>query len=198
MGRENGWKRSRRKRSKERRSLMRKNSGLSAGFALLALLVSGCGYTAGTLLPPHLKTVHIPLFKENFAVPGESGDIRRFEPILPGVGSDVTQEVVARFFLEGSLQIVDREDADAILSGEVIGFRRTPLSYTSDDEVREYRVTILVNVTFRDLKKDEIVWEVKNFAGEATYLATESEDEAVKEAVEDLARRLVNRAVEVW
>jgi hypothetical protein len=177
---------------------MPRKTDLFTGLILGSFLAAGCGYSAGTLLPAHLKTVYIPPFKENFRAPAEDGRGREYELFYPGLSADVTREVIARFFSDGTLQVVDREDADSVLEGEVVGFRRNPLSYTDADEVREYRVTVVANVVFRDLKRGRIVWEEKGFTGEDTYLAGESEEASVKVAVRDLARRVVNGVMETW
>ncbi len=172
---------------------------LRAAAVVSALLAAGCGYSTRSLLPAHLKTIYVPIFKENFEFPHQAGGTQRFDPILPGVGADVTKEVIHRFFIDGRLRVANDENGDAVLFGEVVGFRRTPLSYTDADEVKEYRVTILVNAIFRDRRENRVLWEVKNFAGEATYLTQSgNEDDAVKTAVTDLARRLVNQAIEQW
>ena len=42
---------------------MRRSRAAGLGALLLGLLAGGCGYTVGGNLPPHVKTVAVPIFK---------------------------------------------------------------------------------------------------------------------------------------
>ena len=52
------------------------------------------------------------------------------------------------------------------------------------------------------IRTGKIIWKEKEFSGEATYRTTGSlaatESASVKDAVSDLARRIVERTVEGW
>ena len=92
--------------------------------------------------------------------------------------------------------------ADLALKGELVEFRRDALRYTNNDEVDEYRINIVVNLSLWDKKNDKLSWEEKNFTGSATYFVTgaqaKSEEQAVQDAIKDLSRRIVERVVEQW
>ena len=99
--------------------------------------------------------------------------------------------------------------ADLVLKGELIEYRKDPLSYTVDNnDVTEYRINIYVNLSLWDKKENKLVWEEKNFNGNYSFFTSfastnvsrgnMSEDSAVTNAIEDLARRIVERTVEQW
>ncbi|MFA5350872.1 MAG: LPS assembly lipoprotein LptE, partial [Candidatus Omnitrophota bacterium] len=95
-----------------------------------------------------------------------------------------------------------------VLKGELVEYRKDPLSYTSNTEdVTEYRINIYVNLSLWDKKENKLVWEEKNFNGNYSYFTNLdanssnikiSEGTAVNNAIEDLARRIVERTVEQW
>ncbi len=119
--------------------------------------------------------------------------------------SDVTRAVINKYLFDGNLRPVKSENADLILKGELTEFRRDPLRYTNNDEVEEYRINIRVNLNLWNTKENILVWQENNFTGDFTYFTSfskagipKSDDQAVTDAVADLARRIVERTVEEW
>jgi hypothetical protein len=57
-------------------------------------------------------------------------------------------------------------------------------------------------VAFHDLRTNALLWEEERLTGDTTYFAiganAESESQALARAVQDLARRIVERTVESW
>ncbi len=170
--------------------------------SLLAIFLTGCGYTTGSLLPSHIQTIYVKPFSNEIDITGEVTDIERYKVYKPTLEIDVTNAVVDRFLYDGALRVVDEEDADVILSGAIISFRREALRYTEDDEVEEYRLRIFARVTFEDKGKG-VLWEENMSNREANTYFTQgaqakSEEEALDDTIEDIAKRIVNRTVEVW
>jgi len=168
---------------------------------LLLLCVSlslSCGYTTSSMLPSNFKVIHIESFKNriNFAS-GSRRDI-----YLPLMEVDVQNAIVDRFQVDGNLEIGEEEDADLILSGELIRYHRGGLRYTDDDDVEEYKVWVTVAIKMFDVRTQTVLWSESGFAGDATYFETGSqattEESAIVEAIEDLARRVVERTIEDW
>ena len=87
------------------------------------------------------------------------------------------------------------------MEGELISFRRDALRYDASQQVEEWRLSIVVNVRFFD-GQNLLVWEELGFTGDTTYIAqgtgAESESTALTRALNDLARRIVERTVENW
>lgn len=160
--------------------------------------IAGCGYTTSSALPPRLKTVYVQPFKNSLDY-GTTGDRNVYFPLLE---VKVHSAVIDRFLFDGNLRIVESEDADLILKGELVEYRRNALRYTDDDDVEEYRVQIITKLKLIDVANDEPMWAYDRFVGEATYFLSgaqaATEDSAVEEAAVDLARRIVETTIENW
>lgn len=175
-----------------------------AAFVLaIALAAYGCGYsTKGGLLPSHLKGIYIEPFLNKIDITAEVSERSRYRLYRPHLETDITNEVRKRFIYDGSLKVVSRDKADCVLKGGLVSYQRSPLRYASDDSVEEYRVEIAVELAFEDLHNEKSGWKESSFIGYDTYFATgaqvSTESSSLTSAVEDLARRIVERAVEIW
>lgn len=174
--------------------------------SLLSVLIfiAGCGYTTGSLLPVHLKTIYVEPFRNKIELTDEmSVDQYRFRSYSPHMETDISKEVIDRFINDGNLKVAEEERADIVLTGELIDYLRQPVRYGDDNEtVVEYRVSIVCSVKARDIRKDVLLWQDSRVIGDSTYnisgtYAT-SESSAISSAVSDLARRILNRTIEGW
>ena len=127
----------------------------------------------------------------------------RFRTYAPHLETDITKAVIDRFINDGHLQVVKQNEADVILSGELIDYLRQPVRYGADNEtVEEYRINIVCSVRFKEIKNDALKWQEPRLIGDSSYSLTgtyaSSESSAISSAVTDLARRIVNRTIEGW
>ena len=171
-------------------------------FFLLIIFISGCGYTMRTLLPAKYKNIHISHFKNKTAITEETRDQERLRVYYPLLEIKITNSVINRFIFDGNLKVTRSQNADLILSGELISYSRDPLRYDNDRNVEEYRLNIAVNLSLQDAETGEILWEETNFVGDTTYDRTGanavSESTAIEDAITDLVRRIVERTIENW
>lgn len=174
---------------------------------LLVIGLAGCGYTTRSMISEKFKTIYIAPFVNKIDITAEADAASKYKVYKPMLETDITRAVVSKFLFDGNLRPVKSESADLTLKGEVMEFRRDPLRYTDSDEVEEYRINLVVNITLWDNKENKLVWEEKNFTGDFTYFTAYStmqavtkktDDQAVPDAIADLARRIVERAVEEW
>jgi len=78
------------------------------------LLLSGCGFYSFTgSLPPHIKTISIPVFVNETA---------EF-----GVAEDITDGVTAVFIEENILKVVDTENAHSVVRGTIKKLTTNPI-----------------------------------------------------------------------
>jgi Lipopolysaccharide-assembly len=159
--------------------------------ALLALAVAsgGCGYTIGNRLPPHIKTVAVPIFKN-----------RTTEPRVEAV---ITRAVVEAFSTNGQLRVVQPEEADAILEGELTGYTVQGVAFNSKINVQQYRLVVTLSVRFQDVRRRTILFqggisERADFAVQGTVAETITleKDTAVRGAAVDIGRAVVSRVVQ--
>jgi len=160
--------------------------------------ITGCGYTTSSTLPRSIKTIHVEAFANDITFTTEQGR----NVYLPLLEVDARNAVIDRYLFDGNLKIAEPEEADLILKGQLKNYSRSGLRFTDDDDVQEYRVTITVDFELWNTKYEEVSWHEPNFSGEAEYFVTgsqaTSETDAIKEAINDLARRIVERTIEDW
>ena len=165
---------------------------VSTCLAALALLCGSCAYTTSTaMLPAHLKTIAIPVFENATA-----------EHTLE---QDVTQAVIERFVRDNHLKVVDERSANAVLRGKIAGYRNTVFGFSATTQAQEYRVTITVSVTLKDVVKNREMWKDENLTKTVNYFVVDvpgqtakTELDGRKEAIQKIADEILSRSVEGW
>ena len=164
-----------------------------AAIAAVGLVVcSGCGYTASpALLPQHLKSVAIPVF-ENGTPEAQ-------------LEQEITTAVIERFVRDNHLRIVDEKSANAVIRGKVTQYKNSAFGFTANTtNANEFRVTIGVQVTFKDLVKnrelwsDELVKSVQYYVQNVPGQEAKTELDGRKDAILKIADEILSRSVEGW
>ncbi|MDP3732749.1 MAG: LPS assembly lipoprotein LptE [Candidatus Omnitrophota bacterium] len=178
---------------------------LSTLYSLLSTFLVGCGYTTRSIISNKFHTIYITPFVNKVDITRETDAAYKYRIYRPMLETDITKKVTNKYLFDGNLRPVKTDSADLLLKGELVEFRRDPLRYTDNDEVEEYRINIVVNISLWDKKENVLVWQENNFTGGFTYFTSfttsgtpKSEDVAVNDALDDLARRIVERTVEQW
>jgi outer membrane lipopolysaccharide assembly protein LptE/RlpB len=158
----------------------------------ICLLFLQCGYHlrgTGSFLPPHIKRVNIPMFK-NLTT--------RFELDLKLTHS-VIDELVAR----GKVGIAeDTKSADAVLIGEIVSFQALPIAVSREASADRYNIIVVTRITLKDLVNQKIIFSNPNFRYLEVYEVPEGEDfetvesEALDKIAEKFARSLVTNILE--
>lgn len=163
----------------------------TADAILLSLLfVSvGCTYSfKGGSVPPHLKTVAIPIVEDQSGY----GD--------PALRDLLTAQLVQRFTSDNTLQLADRNSADSIIEGVITNVKDAPLVLQGGEQVAQRRITVTVRMTFQDLKLKKKVWE-KEFNNWGNYPSgggLTQRNDGVREAVRKLTEDVLNETVAGW
>ncbi len=178
---------------------------LSTLYSLLSTFLVGCGYTTRSMISNKFHTIYITPFVNKVDITKETDAAYKYRIYRPMLETDITKKVTNKYLFDGNLRPVKTDSADLILKGELVEFRRDPLRYTDNNEVEEYRINIVANISLWDKKENVLVWQENNFTGHVTYFTSfttsgtpKSEDVAVNDALDDLARRIVERTVEQW
>jgi hypothetical protein len=166
---------------------------LGAGVLLLGIVVAGCGVYgfSSSLLPGHIKSVAVPLFENRT----ERGDL----------ATALADSLTEAFIDNHTLQVVGEKAADSSLEGALLEYRRQPFTVDENEQVLEYKVEILVEVRFVDIRKNQVIWEEPKLVQWATYVFTprpgeqpESEEVGIGRVVAKLTDDILNRTVEGW
>lgn len=169
---------------------------------ILTLAACGCGYTTKSLLPSNYKTIYVDNFKNAIKITAEQSNERMYRGYRPGMEIKITKAVIDRYLTDGNLRIDSPERADLILTAKLIDFNRGGVIYDTNDNVQEYRISLVVSMELTERQTGKTVWTESGFAGETTYRTSGSlettETAAIDAAITDLAKRIVERTVEAW
>ena len=171
-------------------------------FLVLApLILSGCGYTTKSLLSENIKTVSVAPVKNAIDVAAEVSDKNPFRSYRPGVEVDMTNAIINRFVFDGNLKIAPADRADLLVEASVIDYRRDALRYSAGDDIQEYRLSVTLDAKATERESGKVLWK-ERLSGDTTFFLSgaraKTEDEAAAVAVEDAARRVVEKTNEVW
>jgi hypothetical protein len=157
---------------------------------LVCLFFLHCGYHlrgTGSFLPPHIKRMNIPMFK-NLTT--------RFELDLK-----LTQSVIDEIVARGKVEITgNMESADAILIGEIISFRVIPIAFSKEATADRYNITVVAKIILKDLANH--IFSNPNFQYLEEYEVPEGvdfetvESEALDKVAVKFARSLVSTILE--
>jgi len=154
--------------------------------AVLAMLtVAGCGYhvmkpaRGGAGLEG--KTLEVSIFAN-----------RSFRPNIEATLSDIlVDELVKR---EGARFV--ESGGELVLSGAVLSYGTSAVSYTATDAVKEYRATVTAEVTLRKSDTGQVAWKgtltsTQDFpAQDDLVFQQNSEEAAIREICRKLAREV--------
>ncbi|MDW7759687.1 MAG: LPS assembly lipoprotein LptE [Acidobacteriota bacterium] len=146
-----------------------------------------CGYRlrgTGSFLPAHVQKMSIPMFKNSTT---------RFELDLK-----LTRSVISEMVIRGKVQVVqETEGADALLDGEIVSFRVSPIAFTEQAAADRYNIRIVARIALRDLVRQRVIFSDASFVFTEEYEVPEGSDfesvesEAIDKVAEKFARSLV-------
>jgi curli biogenesis system outer membrane secretion channel CsgG len=148
---------------------------------LLCVTAFGCGYTtATTSLSDEYRTIAVPAFKN-----------LSFEQELQ---IRVTNQLIREIEADGRLRVVDDlTSADLILSGTITGFEAHAISFTGEDEIAQFKITIIADARIEDARKKEVVWQQSGLTGTDFYQTAGGRTRytALDEATENLVETII-------
>jgi len=166
------------------------------------MLSAGCGYTVRSAMPGNYRTIAVQPFTNQIDITTDVTDRSRYKVYRPRLEADITNAVVNRYIFDGNLRIVSADRADLRLTGSLKDFRRDALRYDANRNVEEYRLSLVVDLEMQELQGNTVLWSEPGFTGDTTFFVTgslaEAERIALDRAVQDLARRVVERTIENW
>ena len=164
-----------------------------------ALLFSGCaGYKIGPVKPKFMadiKTIAIPAFRN--------------ETLEPRVEVILATTCINQFQQDGTYQIVDDKDADAILEGSMDTIQRHPARSVIGNvlQTQEYTLTIRGRFTLKKRSTGQIL-DVRSVTGQTSFYVSgdasvaadvnQDERQAIPLAAQDMATTLVTQYSEGW
>lgn len=146
----------------------------------LALPLAGCGYSQGSLMPPGIRTVSIPVFSNDTFR-------RNFEITLT---RSLHEEILSRT----DLKLAETQYADSILEGTIVEVDQPVLVEDARDDVTEQQVFITVDFVWRDLRTGEVIRAVRGLQADDRFVVPlgQNLDLAFARALDRMAEAIVN------
>lgn len=177
-------------------SVLKNNSALTMllnSLFIIAFLVnftSCCSYSfTGASVPEHLKTIAIPVADDRSGA-GE-----------PGLRELFTSMLTQKFIDDNTLRVSDRVNANASLDCVISSFSDAPAVVNSGENVQTRRITIGVQVIYKDLVKRKTIFE-QTFSNYGDYNAQTGgltlKNAAISVAVDKITQDILLAAVSGW
>ena len=118
---------------------------------------------------------------------------------------EITDEVIQRFVRDNHLRIVDEKSANSVLRGRITQYKNAVFGFSNASQAQEFRVTVALSVTFKDLVKNREIWSDENLVRTSNYYVQDvpgqtarTELDGRKEAISKLADEILTRSVQGW
>ncbi|MGM0568277.1 MAG: LptE family protein [Elusimicrobiota bacterium] len=166
-------------------------------FILFTVITAGCAvYEPVEIVPDHIRNIYIAPFEN------ESHQL--------GLSEELTSQVTNDFIRNGRFSVVSREDADSILRGSIVEYKRIPISFDENFIAEEYSLSMAVDLSFTDRIEKQVLWKeewdelkggiearVRYYVG-SDRAFTESEESARERLIEEMSDIIVRRTVYGW
>ena len=138
----------------------------ACGYRVAGRVVSETDGSAAIVLPGNIKTVAIPIFINHTR--------------KSNVESIITSAVAREFIT--SVDIVDEDEAEALLLGSINSYELKPVSFTATDVIQEYRLYIEVSITLMRRGTKEVLWRDGSITDYEDFIVDVNDISASKDA----------------
>ena len=162
-------------------------SAIKSGLTLLIVLVIfGCGYTfapQGEHIDSRIQNVYVAPFGNRTALAEVENYMR---------SAFIDQVIQSNRFQTVS----DIEQADAVISGNVLNISTGTLSYRDNLLAAEERMTVILEASFREKDTGKTIWSSRNIVGTVDYRLIDDTNPlpARKQALSKLAQDTTENA----
>ena len=122
---------------------------------------------------------------------------------MPAVENFLTNAVANAFSTNGRLRVTSVDRADSILDGEITNYSLQSIAYDAAANIRQFRLTVTLNLRFRDVRRNEMLFQRTNYSDRAYFAVPgtvaetiTTSEAALQQAATEIARSLVSFAVE--
>lgn len=172
-----------------------KTTRFCRGLALVIFVLTlgaSCGYHlrgTGSSLPPGVKTMSIPVFR-NLTT--------RYELDLK-----LTRAVINEMIERGKVSVSpDPEKSDAVLEGELVSFLAAPVAFTGGAQADRYTITVTAKILLKERSSQKTLFSNPSFVYVEQYIVPQGRDfdsvqsEAIDKIAVMFARSLVAAILE--
>jgi tRNA threonylcarbamoyladenosine modification (KEOPS) complex Pcc1 subunit len=152
-------------------------------------MISACYSLSGNSLPPHIKSIAIPLFSDE----SRSG--------IPLLRENLTTRTAEKIQSQTALIIEqNRANAHSVIEAVITVVSDAPSAVSSANErATKNRLTITIQATYRDLAKGRKLFQ-RSFSGFEDYDvgSLQGRNAAIQTAINQVTDLLVNEALSGW
>lgn len=161
-------------------------------FLLPLVFLGGCGFYRTTSRGRTLQgTVVLPFLENRTSQPDL--ELRATEALIEAIEDD------------GGLALVNRGEEDYLLTGSVVRYSEAPFSISASGVADEYKLTIIIQLSFRDQASGVAIWAERKFTGSESFFLAGSDagseltrDRAEDKALEQIVDSVLNAIFGDW
>ncbi len=151
---------------------------------LLTILLNACTYSFSGYFPSHLKKVSVHVFQNR--------------TMMYGLEGTVTEYFIEKIREDGRFRIVPDDEAGMVINGSVVGYKKTPFRYDEGGNIQSYNIELRLELEFFDKVNNKPFLSKATYTGNGTFdVSTESEEEGIKRAVEDIYSTVTHKLFQV-
>lgn len=158
---------------------------------VLFMVITGCGNYSftGASISENTRTFQVNYFQNNAPL------------IEPGLDRDFTLALQDLLLNQTNLDLV-RSNGDLVYEGEIVEYRISPTTATSQNTAAQNRLTIAVKVRFYDKNDPDAEFDQRfsffyDYAGSAQLVGSQK-DTAIEEIFERLTQDIFNASLAKW
>jgi len=162
----------------------KKNIVMFSMLLLGAFLLAGCFYSMNPRGAVTVKSVAVERFQN---------DTPEF-----GLADQMTDAIITAFIADGTMKVLPREQAEAVLLGTLTRYQRRPYEYDENDQVTAYAVEMDFDIQLKKPADDSLLWQEMMSQRGVYDLQTETEEVGRQKALELLVQAIINRTTKSW
>jgi len=152
-------------------------------FSLLSCYFSCWYYSFSGKSLPGVESIAIPLFTDR------TGEIQ--------IRDKLQSMLISTFQNENILKVVGQNQADVVLSGVIEDTRDEPTAPDRQEQARQFELRIIVQIKLENKKTGKVML-TERITGLGFYKELTERDEAIDQALNQLARDVSNKIVSGW
>ncbi|MEO0023048.1 MAG: LPS assembly lipoprotein LptE [candidate division WOR-3 bacterium] len=151
---------------------------------LVFIAVNGCGYSARSLLPSHVRTIALKSVENSTT--------------QPGLAEELLLQLPVAFNSDRNLRISSLDQSDLILQVLINGFYRTASAYDAAQNIIAYEITISAQFDVHDQSRNEPFYSGTVTSRISYDPAHKTDEAAITEALGKLAQEIVRQIITAW
>jgi len=156
--------------------------------SLFFFLLMNCTWNPRSVLPEYYRVIHIPKFTNS--------------TLETDLAELVTEKVIEKFELDARLTVSEFvSKADGILFGNIVKYKKIPLSYTDSGELDTIALTMRIDIKLKDIRSGALLHDTyveETIKYNLISEPVETELQAQERLIDLLTSKIVSKVIEGW